>query len=223
MTNQDMLNRADPNTIADMFRALELGDVMRAQLVQSLRAQDPVAAPASGIASTEAIVLAQSGKANTIMNAYSRAGTSTGALVVDGFTDTAPSAGHIGISPNGDLMFAPSSDTTNVDVTYLPERGDVVTYTGPVVTNALALPASMTTAGVVLLIDADALAGTSTGEKHIVLPSGSAASAGQARLDVAKANVEFASDDAVTRATVVLLIGASEGLNAFLDADAQFV
>lgn len=227
--NQDSCNAVNGNCAPDILRRLPLGDFLRGQTYQIRRHEDPATVGAYGVTATEVIDLPDTGRVASIVRATSRAGTSTGELVNDGYTGTAPGAGHIGISPDGNLMFAPSADVTNVDVYYLPERGEVVELTLPVATNAATLPASVTDAGVVLLLEAEALEGGVTGTKRIQLPSGSAATALMARFDLAKDSVKFAGADAVTRCRVKLLIAVDRDsdepvdLNAFLDQLAQYV
>jgi hypothetical protein len=216
--NQDAANRANPNSLADLFRKLGLGDLLRGQMNQVQRHLDPAAPNAYGIASTEQVVLPNTGKANTIIRAVSRAGTSLGALTIDGYTATAPSAGHIGISPNGDLMFAPSADTTDVDVTYVAERGDVVELFLPVASDALVIPASLTARGVVYLLEAESLAGGLVAKMHVLLPSDSKPATTKANVNVAHSQVLFAVADAVTRARVLLLVATAQDLNTVLSA-----
>lgn len=216
-TNQDAANSSNLGILADLFRKLGLGDLLRGQLPQVLRHQDPVASAAPGIAASERIALPNTGKACKIERCTSRAGTTTGEFTIDGYTQTAPAAGHVGISPNGDLMFAPSADTTNVDITYIAERGDVVELTLNITaTDEISLPTSLTDRGVVLLAEAESLAGTLTGELHILLPTNSNPATGKAVLNIAKGKVLFAAADAVTRARLVLVVATSKDLNSVL-------
>jgi hypothetical protein len=220
-TQQDAANAANLGSIADLFRKLGLGDLLRGQMVQVLRKQNPVASAAPGIASSEMISLPNTGKAAVISRATSRAGTTKGEFTIDGYTETAPAAGHIGISPNGDLMFAPTADTTDVDVTFLPARGDVVELTLNVsgTADTFDIPAALTARGVVYLLAAESLVGTLTGQMHILLPSDSKPATGKALLKVAHDKVLFAVADAVTRATLTLLIATDKDLNTILSAD----
>jgi len=225
MTVREDFNRAPIGALPDMFRVLALGDFLAGNVPQFLRHQDPVAVGGYGVASTEMVSLDYYSRASSIQRATSRAGTSTGDLTVDGYSGTAPAAAHIGISPDGNLMFAPSSDVTNVDVYYTPERGVPVELVRPVSSNAIALPSSITDLGAVLLMEAESLEGTLTGLLRVQLPSGSAASSGCARFDLAKANVKFAAANAVTRARVLLLVSVSsdEDLQKLLQSDSQFI
>jgi hypothetical protein len=223
-TMQEAANAANPNSLADFFRKAGLGDLLRAQMVQTLRHQDPVAAVAPGIASTERITLENTGKAGVILRATSRAGTSKGELTIDGYTATAPAAGHIGISPNGDLMFAPTADVTDVDVTYVAQRGDVVELTmNATAADTITLPTALTDRGVVYLLEAESLAGGLTGELHVLLPSDAKPATTKALLNVAHGAVLFAVADAVTRARIVLLIATDKDLNTLLSADRTLV
>ena len=110
---------------------------------------------------------------------------------------------------------------TNMDVHYLPQRGDVLEATFPVVpgTGVMVIPASLTTLGVINILDANAVEATSTGRKIVLTPATAAPAAGNVQLDVPKANVRFAVADAVVRATVKfsLVPPTAERLDAALE------
>ena len=71
--------------------------------------------------------------------------------------------------------------------------------------------------GVTMLLEAEAVAGTSIGKKVIIAP-GSAPAAGQAALDATKSLVKFNSGDGVTLARVKLGIFRAIDMNALLEA-----
>jgi hypothetical protein len=222
-TTKEVLNRANPDTIPDHFRALKLGSLLRGQLPQVIRKKAPAANSGGPGATVHTIVLPDDAKASQICKAYGRAGTAgTGVMTI--VLDTPDAAGEIGIQPDGNLMVLAADALTSVDVSYVPERGDVVTLVDQVVaSNVLTLPSWVTTRGVILLLEATATAGTLTGRMRVLTPSASAPATTQARLNVAKTTVTFATADAVTKANVKLLLCAAEDLDTILEADATIL
>ena len=231
-TLRQSLDRADPNTLADAARTMSLGSMLRAMPV-ALRAQNPNTAASNGsqLATLQTISLPQDAKAHSIFRATARAGTAAaGELTVAAFGAT-PTTTQVAVAPNGDIVFLATDAYTNVDIVYLPERGDVfgsgqtlpgtsaaavasqtmqapfAQVTLPVSSNVLTLPSSITGFQVVLLMACVANTGTSTGTKIILVPGAGAPAAGQCRLNLAKTTVTFAAADAVTNATVDLLVG----------------
>jgi len=216
-TIQQALNRADPNVIADQFRSLKIGDVLRA-LPTTIRRR--TSAASASIAATLFAVSGQAEEARgaSVVTAYARVGAGPGAALA-----FPPGAGQIAVAPNGDVVVLAADAWTDLDVTYLVEKGDVVEVVANVVaaTGVLTLPTNITNPGAVTLIQAEAIAATSTGVKEILAP-GAASAAGEARLNLAKSTVVFAIADAVTSARVRLLINSSVDVSASL-ASVDFV
>lgn len=212
---KNQLNLADPNTLPDMFRALGLGDVLRA-LPTTLRKKAP-ALNAGVLATLHAVGVAEDGAAHSLFRAYARAGGVTGELTVVA-PNTTPASGQIAVAPNGDIVVLAADAITDLDVVYLPEKYDTIELTLPVASNSMALPAWVTARGVAILLEAVATKGTSTGEKIVLAPSAGAAAAGQARLVVAKSSVTFNATDAVTEATVKLAVASEKDVCALLTA-----
>lgn len=214
-------DRSDINTIADLFRKIGIGSLLAGQVPQVRRNLDPDALGTSpyNLATLDAIELPAHAKANVILRATVRAGGVTGELTPQAF-GTTPATTQIAVAPNGNIVVLGTDAITDMDVVYLPERGDVIDTVFPVATNVITLPASITTRGVALLAEVEALVGTSTGDKIVLVPGAGAPAAGQARLDLAKATVTFAAADAVTRARVKLVVTAAEDLAAILEAAA---
>lgn len=216
---KNKLDAANPNVIADGMRIVKFGSILRAS-VTTLRRKDP-AADAGSLATLEAVVLPDDGKALTILRAYARAGTGTlGELAVQAF-GTTPAAGQIAVGPNGDIVVLAADAWTDLDVVYQPDKYDLAEVTLPVVANVATLPPSLiTNTRVVSLLDANATAATSTGRKIILVPGAGAPAAGQARLNLAKTTVTFAGADAVTQATIKVAIVAATDADALLTAAA---
>ena len=220
ITNRDQLDKANPNTLPDHLRALLLGTVLATMLPQVRRNKVPAADAGSSVSTVEVIALPNNAKANSILRAYARTGTAgMGALVI-ALPGVTPASGEIAVASNGDIMVLAADALTNIDVEYVPERGDVVVLTGvPVVSNVATLPASVTSKGAVLLLDANPTTATSTGRKRVLSPSASTPATGACRLNVAKTTVTFASADAVTVATLTLLVASADDLADILEAE----
>lgn len=218
----ESLNRANPDTISDEFRKIRIGQIVRQNVVHTLRKKNPHAAGTAPTDDTtlEVLVLPDDAKASAIIRAYSRAGTGTnGELAVQAAYAT-PIDGQIAVTPAGNIAVLGVSAYTDVDVSYQPISGDVVEVTGQVVpsTGLMALPSWVIARGIDSLIDANALAGTLTGRMVILAPGASATATGNAKLNVAKSQVKFAIADAVTDATVKLVVGAKVDLDAALES-----
>ena len=220
MKEKEALAGATNNTLPEHLKTIGFSALMRGQFNQVVRKKDPAVSSYAPGATVETIALADDARATSILRAYSRAGTVTGALTVVA-PGTTPATGEISIQPDGNIMVLAADAISSLDITYAPERGDVIELNNwPVVSDAIALPASITNQGVVLLLEAESLTGTLTGKLRVLAPSASAAATTQARLNVAKTSVKFAPADAVTKARVKLLVCAAIDLDTVLEADA---
>lgn len=215
------INKADPNVLADELRSLKFGDVL-ASIPTTLRGSTTAAS--TGNLATLRAVSSQSSNipAASVVWAYAKVGTAAATqLTVVGYGVT-PAAGQIAVAPNGKIVTLAADAWTNLDVIYLPEKGDQFSVTLPVSANTLTLPTNMTTPGASTLLAVTVVAGGSVGDK-IVLAPGSAPAAGQAALNAAKTAVVFAGADAVTSATVTVLCSSAVSVSAALDADSTFI
>lgn len=212
---KNVLNMANPNQLADIFRQLGLGDILRSETT-TLRKKAPVASSYQ-LNTLQAFVLPDDAKARVISRAYARAGGVTlGELAVQTY-GTTPTTGQIAVAPNGDIVVLASDAWTSVDIVYAPEKCDPVEIVVPVASNVATLPAQVTTPGVVMLCEAEVLAGTSLGAKIVLVP-GSSPSAGQCRLNLAKTQVAFNSGDAVTSVRLKLQVCSAIDVDALLTA-----
>lgn len=212
------LDNANPNTIADKFRTIKIGSVLRA-VATFLRKKDPAASPYQ-LATLEALTLPDDAKASTIDRAYSRAGGVTGELTVVAYGVT-PATGEIAVAPNGDVVVLAADAITSLDVTYQPEKQDIYEAELEVAANVLTIPAPFTDQGVINLLEAEATTGTATGKKIVLVPGGGAPAAGQARLNVAKTTVTFAVADAVTKARVKFSTVPATDVDALLQGESS--
>ncbi len=206
------------------------------------------------VATVQAILLPDDAKAQSISRAYARAGAAgTGEMTVAAVNAT-PTTGQVAVSPAGNIVFLGSDAITDVDVDYEVVIGDIVELTVPVVsgtgvltiptayagtagmgTPGTPIPAAANSAyantqvpnakGVLVLMEAQALTGTSPGQKIVLAPAAGAPTAGNARLNVAKTTVQFAVADAVTSARIKFLVCAGQAggtdRNAFLEQTDQ--
>lgn len=224
------LNNINPNQIADRLRAMQFGSFVRADQIP-LRQLSPNTAPANPYAPTAAfqsIILPDDAKALSVLRAYGRANSGSvtnGELTpkaTAGSPYTNPTTLTVGVSASGDLTFLASDAWTNVDIFYQPERYDVVELVLPVASSIMTLPASLVTQGVVFMLEAQALVGTTIGTKFVQPPGAAPGTTGQANLSLAKNTVLFTVADAVTSARVKLGLCTAMDLNAFLETAQQY-
>lgn len=212
---KDTLNKATPNTLADKFAELQLGSMFRS-LINRLYMQAPVASLYQ-LVTLKAILLPNDVKASVIERAYARAGTGTlGELAIVGYGVT-PAAGQIAVAPNGDIVTLAADAYTSVDVSYVPEKGDVISGESPVVADVLTLPQSVVGANALLTVEVTA--GASLGKKIILVPSAGAPAAGKAKLSLDKTTILFAVGEA-TKATWTVSMVPAVNVEALLASDA---
>lgn len=151
----------------------------------------------------------------------------TGAYTFKAPSGTTPTTGTVGVSPSGDIVFLATDAVNDVDLVYSVCVQDVVELVLNVVpgTGVCAIPTSIAPAGpgkaglggVLMLMEAESLAGTLVQKMHVLTPAAGAPATTNARLDVAKANVQFAVADAVTSCRVKLGVVPSVDVNALLE------
>lgn len=239
MSRRDF-DRANNNTLADQLRAMRAGHLFLGQMNQHKRRVNPTALGVGSytLGTLHALQLPDRARAAAVLRATVRAGGVTGELTPVAYGAT-PATTQIAVAPNGDIVVLAADAITDMDVTYVSERGDVMGNVQadaslpfyslglffPVVSNVLTLPTSGWGArGNILLLEAEAINATATGKKIVLVPGAGAPAAGQARLNIAKSTVTFAGADAVTRARIKLLIAArtvSDGINPADDLQVQ--
>jgi hypothetical protein len=227
-TLKDMLNKANPQELADFLRYCKLGDMVRSLPVKLVK-QVPVAGAASNynLSTIDVVTLPTDAKAAFILRATGRAGTTVDEYTPQAFGAT-PATTQCAVTPCGDIGLNRSTDAvTDLDILYVPEQGEVVEIELAVTTGVLTLPSSWTSRGVLMLLEAEATAGTITGKKTVLVPlAGGGAglpATTKAQLTSNKTTVSFNNaTDAVSKARVKCLIGNSFGLHAALAADTPF-
>jgi hypothetical protein len=218
------LESAQPNTLPDAFRQLHLGRFM-AQGAQALRKTAPAANATlvrPQLATLSSFQLPDFAKACIVRRAYVRAGGVTGELTPVAYGAT-PATTQIAVAPNGDIVTLEADAITNMDVEFEPLANcqAIQLSNFPVLTSDLTLPSSITALGVIYLVEANAITATATGKKIVLVPGAGVPAAGRASLNVARDKVRFQTTDAVTTATVTLIVGPSSGEDplALLAAD----
>jgi len=202
-------------------------------VAETITGSSPAASPGANLLGQ----LPDDAKCNTILRATSIAGTGgLGSLIPDtqALNDTNFATGgsgpattlHIGVSPSGDIVTKASDAWTSLDVVYIPEKCDVVEYPALSVvaaTGICALPVTATTQGVVLLMEAQALAGTVNGTNIIITPGAISTTTKQCNLNTAKTQVQFVVADAVTSARVKVGLVSAVNQNQLLEAASIFI
>jgi len=228
---KDVLNFPDAAKCGDVLRALAFGDLLLGQLVQNRRSVDMDAAATSPFTLSTLDCLAMRSSnfppALSILRATVRAGGVTGELTPVAYGAT-PSTTQIAVAPNGSIVTLGTDAITNMDVLYIPERGLVIEYTGPVVsaTGVMAIPTSIIGNGIILLLEAEVLAGAVTGNKVVLVPGTTGPATTTCRLAVAKTSVNFnQATDTPTRARVKFFVAqaAADGLVPNTSLPATFV
>lgn len=217
------LNTASAGQLADMFRAMKLGDVIRSLPVQlNDAALQAAATNPYAIAAAQTITLPDDCKAAVVLAAVARAGTGTkGPLTIAAPGNSAPGATNILICGSGDLCFHAADAYTAVDVFYLPIKGDLQEQILPVTSGntTVTLPTTLGTAHIVL--EAEGTAGGTPGKKIVDIPGGTP-SAGHASMSFDGKTVLFAAGDSHTTARVKYAATAAVDINALLETLSNF-
>lgn len=196
-------------SVADTLDNREFHRQILRALPQHICKQVPAASNPYQLATLNTIALPIDFKAAAIISAYSHAGSAgTGQQTVNAYGAT-PLTGTCSVAPNGDIVFLGTDAPTDVDVIYQPLGAQWAELILPVVagTGVCALPAAYTALGVVRLLEAEALTGTTPGKKNILVPAASAPATTKANLSVDGATVYFATADAVTTCRVRVAFG----------------
>jgi hypothetical protein len=193
---REALNRLDVSAIADAFRGVALGDVLRGLPVY-LRGVAPNNSGTPQNVSTEGVVqLPEDAKAAFIFRCTVKAsGVADGEFTIEPY-GTTPATTEVAVAPNGDIVFLASDAVTSADIIYLPQKGDVLgnnqysklgvtSLTLSVLSTGQALLPAPYAGLAVLLMQANVTAagtGGVTGQKQILVPASAATAAGTAAL-----------------------------------------
>jgi hypothetical protein len=232
---REYFNRVDPNSIADALRSINFGDVLRTLPVY-LRGVAPSATGATPqqLASLGTVVLPEDAKAAVILRCTVKTcGVTAGEFTIEPY-GTTPSTTQVAIAPNGDIVFLGSDAVTSADITYIPVKGDVQGQLANNVNGVTSLTLNVASTGfaalpsnlsgtALLLMQANVIAGTITGQKIIVAPATAVTLTTKAALSVDGTGIWFNhATDGVTQAVVDVLVysGAAGGadVNTLLEA-----
>jgi hypothetical protein len=218
-------DRSPPNTLPDAFRTIKLGQTLASDVKQTMRKANADASGGnpSNLATLDVFDLPDDAKAMTIFRAYARAGAGTLGELVVAAPNATPAAGEIAVTPNGDIALLAADAYTDVDVEFLPTRGDVLEVTDQVAADVMTLPDAVVSRGVVLLASVPASTGGAPGTKIVLAPGAGAPAAGQCRLNLAKSTITFAVADAITKATVRLVVVPEAELTSLLGGESTLL
>ncbi len=229
-TLKDLLNQATPQALADYFRVLRLGDMLRSLPVH-LASQVPAAGTVAtgNLTTVDVIKLPDDAKAAAILRCTVRKGGSVGEFT-NAVPDATPTTTQVGITPCGDIAFVDATDlVTDADVVYVPQMGEVLEADLVPATGVCTLPAAWTARGVIMLLAASVTTGTTLGGKIVLTPlAGGGAglpATTKAQLTSNKTTVSFNNTtDAPTLCHVKCLVktAAAADMNALLAAAAPF-
>ncbi len=196
---REIANQGDQNKLGALFQAGRLGTALA--LIPRFY---------KGAVASHVMTLPQNARAVAILRAFATAGTLTGNMAP--ITTGAPTTGQVGITATGNIIFATADAVTAAEVTYVSAEGDVIEEIVPVVSHVGAPSSSR---GAVILLEAEALTGTSVGVKTVDF-RGAAIAAGEAGINVLGTGITFATADAVTRARIkyVATPGVGNGTKA---------
>lgn len=217
---REALNRLDASAIADVFRGVALGDVLRGLPVY-LRAVAPNNSGTPQNVSTEGVVqLPEDAKAAFIFRCTVKAsGVTNGEFTVEPY-GTTPATTQVAVAPNGDIVFLASDAVTSADIIYLPQKGDVLGNLAFSKLGVTSLTLSVDSTGkaiipapyaglAILLMQANVTAGTVTGQKQILVPATAATAAGKAALSQDGKSVWLNhTTDGATQVVVDLLVAS---------------
>lgn len=221
MSNKEAFDRAHPNTLPDHFREVGIGTLLAGGLIHRSKFSFVAGGTsARHVATLQHMALQSSSKAMSILRATVRAGAVTGELTPQAFGAT-PATTQIAVAPNGDIVALAADAITDVDVTYLsaPMKELVLTLDVDPATGICLLPPPATGPGVVYLVAAEALVGTVSGEKRVLVPGAVNPATPQARLSVAKTQVNFTVADAVSKAKITLAINVPNLYSKLYEAE----
>lgn len=136
---KDQLNKANPNHLADLFREFGIGSFLRA-MPSALRKKAPAVGALANYhtSAVHVVVLPADAKASVVQRASGRAGSVTGEFTPQAYGAT-PTTGQVAVTPCGDIAFVAADAVTDVDIDYLPAKGDVVELTLPCAASVLSI------------------------------------------------------------------------------------
>jgi len=214
-------NKVDPNSLPDRLRSIKFGDVLRA-LPTTLVGRAAAAHDGYNVSTLQKIATAEDARAAAILRATVRAGGVTGELTPQAF-GTTPATTQIAVAPNGEIVVLGTDAITDIDVLYVPAKYETIELELPVATGLLVIPSQYVTKKVLFLMEAEITAGSVTGKKVVLVPAAGLPATLQARLTVARDQVQFNhATDAGTKARIKLAVAPDVDLDAVLTSVSAF-
>jgi hypothetical protein len=239
---RELFDRAPVGSLADAFRAVGLGDVLRALPIhlQGVSA-GATGACAQQLSTLGTVVLPENAKAAVIhrCTVHSNGGSvANGEYTIEPY-GTTPATTQVAVAPNGDIVFFGTDLVTSADIIYTPMKGDVLGQPAnskygiqsvnlTVLSTGQALLPTAIQGFAKLLLQANVTAvgaGGVSGQKIILVPATSATATTKAALSQDGKSVWFNhATDLPTAATVDLLVYTGYGnppgldLNVLLEA-----
>lgn len=184
------LNNGSNTNFAYLLGLLGFGRVMRQQVAQWQFTKVP-ALSGYQLATLHEITLPENAKAAVIHRVVARVGGVTGEFTGVGY-GVAPATTQFAVAPNGDVVILAADAVTEADVYYTPIGQEVVEFTTQApVAGVFTIPSSLGGRKVISLIEAEVLAGAVTGKCKVLVPAAGLPATTQARLNIAKTQVQF--------------------------------
>jgi hypothetical protein len=198
----DAIDKADLNSLPTELQQIRLGQLLQCAIPQNRSAVNHNTAAANPyvLATLQAARLGYV-PAAVILRATVKAGAVTGELAPQLYGVT-PATTQCAVAPNGDIVTLAADAITDLDITYIPEMGDIYEVTLPVPTSGIVtLPAFIQAMKPKLLCEAELTVGAVVGKKIVLIPANSNPATGRSNLGLAKTTVYFTAAD----------VGASQG------------
>jgi hypothetical protein len=235
---REALDRADPNSLADLNRILAMGDVVRSVPVhlQGVAANTAANSSPPQLSTLGAVPLPEDAKCAYILRCTVKK-TGSGGAALGEFTvepyGTTPATTQVAPAPNGDIVFLGTDLVQEADILYVPHKGDVFGQLANSKYGITSLTLSVNASGfaalptnlsgkAILLMYANVTVGSVTGQKIILVPSTTVVATTEAALSKDGTGIWFnLATDAPTQCVVDVLCYSGTGpgvdVNAVLE------
>ena len=199
-TLRESLNNGNPNSLGPAMEQLGAGEAF-SLAPHAIRG-------AVGTVTAHVLTLPEGRKAVKVLRCYALGGTSGFCTPIADGSNAVPATTQVKVRATGDLEFAAADAITAAYVTYLSTDGEVIEETVDVASDLATLLSGRRCA---VLIEAEALAGTATGDFTPIFAPSTPATLQAAINGDDDQKIEFAAADAVTSARIKYLAMAGEG------------
>jgi hypothetical protein len=198
---RNILNEGNPNKVPAANQSARMGTAisLSTRFVRGV----------VGSVTAHVLELPETGRAAQILKAHAVAGTQTG--IKTPVPGNSPSAGQVGLTPDGKAIFQATDAVTEAEITYIPHEGSVVEET-IVVTSGSGEGVPLSDRKAIVLLEAEATVAGAVGAKNTgVAARGATASAGEATL-THEGHISFSPADTVTQGLVKYVATPGEGV-----------